>query len=67
MLEQSLSFFVNWFSNPSFGAMALAVGIGLIWYAMYVPPVRGYAFVWAIAAATQPCSHCWPSSSSRCR
>jgi RsiW-degrading membrane proteinase PrsW (M82 family) len=50
MLEQSLSFFVNWFSNPSFGAMALAVGIGLIWYVMYGPPVRGYAFVWAIAA-----------------
>jgi len=52
ILEQSLAFFVNWFSNPNIGAMGLAVLIGAIWYAAYVPPVRGYAFVWGVAAAS---------------
>jgi RsiW-degrading membrane proteinase PrsW (M82 family) len=49
ILEQSLTFFVNWFSNPSFTAMALAVLVGVFWYALYLPPLRGYAFIWAIA------------------
>jgi len=51
ILEQSLAFFANWFSNPNFAAMGLAVLIGAVWYAMYLPPIRGYAFVWAVAAA----------------
>ena len=52
ILEQSLAFFVNWFSNPSFTAIGLAALIGIAWYAMYVPPVRGYAFIWAVAAVS---------------
>ena len=52
ILEQSLAFFINWFSNPSFTAMALAVLVGFIWYATYVPPVRGYAFLWAVAVVS---------------
>ena len=52
ILEQSLTFLINWFSNPSFAAIGLAVLIGIAWYAMYVPPVRGYAFIWAVAAVS---------------
>ena len=51
ILEQSLAFLVNWFANPSFAEMGLAVLIGIIWYAAYVPPLRGYGFVWGVAAA----------------
>ncbi|MBN1152852.1 MAG: PrsW family intramembrane metalloprotease [Dehalococcoidia bacterium] len=52
ILEQSLTFFVNWFSNPNFAAIGLAVLIGIVWYAMYAPPVRGYAFIWAVAVVS---------------
>jgi RsiW-degrading membrane proteinase PrsW (M82 family) len=52
ILEQSLAFFVNWFSNPSFNAMVLAVLLGVFWYALYVPPIRGYSFIWAVAAVS---------------
>jgi RsiW-degrading membrane proteinase PrsW (M82 family) len=52
ILEQSLAFFINWFSNPNLAAMGLAVLIGFIWYAMYVPPIRGYAFIWGVAVVS---------------
>ncbi len=52
MFEQSVSFFVNWFSNPNIFAMGLAVLFGLFWYALYLPPVRGYSFIWGVAAVS---------------
>lgn len=51
MLEQSLAFFVNWFANPNFAAIGLAVLIGAVWYATYLPPLRNYTFLWAVAIA----------------
>jgi len=48
MLQQSLTFFVNWFSNPNVAAMGLALLLGAFWYALYRPPLRGYAFLWAV-------------------
>jgi len=52
IVQQSLSFFVNWFSNPNIIAMGLAVLFGLFWYALYRPPVRGYSFIWAVAVVS---------------
>ncbi len=52
MFDQSLSFFVNWFSNPNIIAMGLAVLLGAFWYALYLPPVRGYNFLWAVAVVS---------------
>ncbi len=52
IVDQSLSFFVNWFANPSFLAMGLAILLGLFWYALYLPPLRGYSFLWAVAVAS---------------
>lgn len=52
MLAQSLAFFVNWFANPNFVAMGLAIGFGLFWYALYRPPLRGYAFLWGVMAVS---------------
>ena len=52
MLAQSLTFFVNWFANPNFVAMGLAIGFGLLWYALYRPPLRGYAFLWGVMAVS---------------
>ena len=49
MIEQSLAFFANWFSTPSFTAMGIAIVIGIIWYAAYRPPIRGdYGFLWVV-------------------
>lgn len=48
MLQQSINFFVNWFSNPDFTAMGIALLLGVFWYALYRPPLRGYAFIWLI-------------------
>jgi RsiW-degrading membrane proteinase PrsW (M82 family) len=45
ILQQSLDFFVNWFSNPSFAAMGLAILLGAFWFALYRPPLRGYGFL----------------------
>ncbi len=50
ILQQSLEFFVNWFSNPSFAAMGLALLLGVFWYVIYLPPLRGYGFLFAIMA-----------------
>jgi len=58
ILEQSLEFFVNWFSNPSFSAMGLALGIGLFWYALYWPPLRGYGFLFLIMAVSATLTLC---------
>ena len=53
MIEQSLAFFANWFSNPNFTAMGIAIVMGIIWYAAYRPPVRGgYGFLWLVMAAS---------------
>lgn len=49
ILQQSLTFLVNWFSNPNFAAFGLAILVGVVWYAMYLPPLRNYAFLWAVA------------------
>ncbi len=52
ILQQSLDFFVNWFSNPSFAAMGLAILLGAFWFALYRPPLRGYGFLWAVMAVS---------------
>jgi RsiW-degrading membrane proteinase PrsW (M82 family) len=51
MLQQMLGFFVGWFSNPNLTAMSVALLLGLFWYALYRPPLRGYTFLWLISAA----------------
>ncbi len=48
ILDQSLTFVANWFSNPNFAAMGLAILLGVFWYALYVPPLRGYGFLWGV-------------------
>lgn len=52
IFEQSLNFFINWFSNPNFAAMGLAILLGLFWYALYLPPLRGYGFLWAVGVVS---------------
>lgn len=52
MLQQSVNFFVNWFSNPNFTAMGIALLIGVFWYALYRPPLRGYSFLWLVMAVS---------------
>jgi len=53
MIQQSLTFFANWFSNPNFTAMGIAIVIGIIWYAAYRPPLRGgYGFLWLVMATS---------------
>jgi len=52
IIDQSLTFLANWFSNPNLIAMGLAVLLGLFWYALYLPPVRGYAFLWGVAVVS---------------
>ncbi len=48
ILDQSLSFLANWFSNPNLAGMGLAILLGVFWYALYLPPLRGYAFLWGV-------------------
>jgi len=53
MIEQSLTFFANWFSNPNFTAMGIAIVIGIIWYAAYRPGIRrDYGFLWVVMGAS---------------
>jgi len=52
MLQQSLSFFVNWFSNPNFTAMGIALLLGVFWYMLYRPPLRRYGFLWVVMAVS---------------
>jgi len=52
MFSQSLPFFVNWFSNPNFLAMGIAIVFGLFWYALYKPPLRDYSFLLGVMAAS---------------
>lgn len=46
MVQQAIGFFVGWFSNPNFTAMGIALLLGVFWYALYRPPLRGYSFLW---------------------
>ncbi len=48
ILDQSLTFLINWFSNPNLAAIGLAILMSVVWYALYLPPMRGYGFLWAI-------------------
>lgn len=50
MFAESLPLFVNWFANPNFAAMGLAIVFGLFWYALYRPPLTGYGFLWGVMA-----------------
>ena len=52
MFAESLPLFVNWFANPNFVAMGLAIAFGLFWYALYRPPLKGYGFLWSVMAAS---------------
>ncbi len=52
MFAESLPLFVNWFANPNFVAMGLAVAFGLFWYALYRPPLTGYGFLWGVMAVS---------------
>jgi len=53
MIEQSLAFFANWFANPNFTAMGIAIVISIAWYAAYRPPIRAeYGFLWVVMAAS---------------
>lgn len=52
MFAESLPLFVNWFANPNFVAMGLAIAFGLFWYALYRPPLRGYGFLWGVMAVS---------------
>ena len=52
MFAQSLPLFVNWFANPNFVAMGLAIVFGLFWYALYRPPLRDYGFLWGVMAVS---------------
>ena len=52
MFSQSLPFFINWFANPNFLAMGLAIAFGLVWYASYRPPLRDYSFLIGVMAVS---------------
>lgn len=52
ILDQSLTFLTNWFSNPSLAAIGIAILMGIFWYALYLPPLRGYGFLWAVGIAS---------------
>ncbi len=52
MFAESLPMFVNWFANPNFVAMGLAIVFGLFWYALYRPPLTGYGFLWSVMAVS---------------
>ena len=51
ILDQSLTFLANWFSNPSLAAIGLSILMGIFWYTLYLPPLRGYGFLWAVGIA----------------
>jgi len=48
MLEQMLSFFISWFTNPSIVGIGLAVAFGVVWLAGYWPPLFKKYWLWAV-------------------
>jgi RsiW-degrading membrane proteinase PrsW (M82 family) len=52
IIDQSIAFFINWFSNPNIVATGIAVLFGVFWYALYRPPLHGYGFLWAVGVVS---------------
>ncbi len=51
MLQQMLSFFVYFFSNPSILGISLAIVFGIVWLACYRPPMLSRPWLWAVFCA----------------
>ena len=52
MLEQTVSFFLSFFANPSVWGIGLAVYFGAFWLAPYWPPLFKRPWLWAIMAGS---------------
>jgi len=52
MIEQTVGFFVSWFTNPSLLGIGLAVVFGAIWLAGYWPPLFKKHWLWAVLVSS---------------
>ena len=48
MLEQMLSFFISWFTNPNIVGIGLAIAFGVVCLAGYWPPLFKKYWLWAV-------------------
>ena len=48
MLEQMLSFFISWFTNPNILGIGLAIAFGVVCLAGYWPPLFKKYWLWAV-------------------
>jgi RsiW-degrading membrane proteinase PrsW (M82 family) len=52
MLEQTVAFFVSWFTNPSLLGIGLAIVFGAIWLVGYWPPLFKKHWLWAVLVSS---------------
>ena len=52
MLEQTVSFFVSWFSAPHIVGLGLAIAFGAVWLAGYWPPLFKKYWLWAVLVSS---------------